>query len=335
MRVSFANRVVVHMGPHKTGTTAIQQYFFEHAPALADQGVLYPEAGRHPHFPNQHWLLGQAICQGDEAYLDQFVRELNDEIAASSPDTIVISTETLAREAVGVEHLRRLRALFPDATVEWALLFREPEKLRRSRYAEQVRAGLLAFPRGIEDLINPRFIGQLERVAMLAKACPEDAIRVTSFDAAKANLAEHFLAMLGLETLYDRAWADGSTHESLPVGVTEFFRYVNRLPERFAGPVRRRIRQGVWDKGWRFAWAGAAPDPELDDLRPFLASNRAIERLFFEGKSVGLAPHNSGLASDPIMQDHMWLKDHVIAYDPLEGDPAANPVQDVNERKTA
>jgi hypothetical protein len=38
--------IVLHIGPHKTGSTSIQGFMAQHEPALAAQGVLYPDIGR-------------------------------------------------------------------------------------------------------------------------------------------------------------------------------------------------------------------------------------------------------------------------------------------------
>ena len=48
-------QLILHVGFHKSGTTALQESFFAQRKELEDQGVLYPSVGWQAH----HELLGR------------------------------------------------------------------------------------------------------------------------------------------------------------------------------------------------------------------------------------------------------------------------------------
>lgn len=324
--VPFSQRLILHIGPHKTGSTAIQNFFFERGARLSERGVLYPEAGRHPDFPNQHWLFGDAVARGDESYLKPFVAQLTAEIEARAPHTIVLSTETLARQGIGPKHFERVLALFPHARIEWALLLRAPLGLAKSRYSEQVRQGLLRYPEKIADMVDDRFLDQLGRIRALAELSRDAPIRIASFDAIKGALVEHFLRMLDLADSFDPDWHDRSTHESLPASAIELFRYVNWLPERVAGPLRWRITRLVWRNESWLPRLRRNLDGLDAALEPYWADCRAMERLFFDGQDAGLVPPDRATGDiDAIVAANAPLASRVLAYHPgripVSGDP--------------
>jgi len=53
----YDKKLILHIGQPKTGTTSIQRFCLNHRNHLLQQGVLYPDAGRHgpghPHFEPQ------------------------------------------------------------------------------------------------------------------------------------------------------------------------------------------------------------------------------------------------------------------------------------------
>lgn len=283
--------------------------------------MLYPKAGRHPDFPAQHWLVGDALDRGDEDYLRRFADELADEIEAANPQAVLLSTETLARKDIGAEHYERMARLFPKADLEWVLLFRNPISLAKSRYSEHVRQGLLRYPATLADIVSEPYLGQLGRMRALAQAAPTASIRVASFDQIKDRLVENFLAMLGYEEAFDADWKDISTHESLPEGATELSRYVNTLPERFARPLRLALTRLAWRHSRWFPTMRADTGRLERMIAPFQADCRAIERLFFDGQETGLLPkgfveHNV----KPLVAANAAVASQVSAYQPPNAD---------------
>ena len=93
----MTQRVLVHVGPHKTGTTYIQSLLTQNAARLAGQGVL---------FPRETWtaqqravlaVLGRDKVPGSGISTAGEWDLLLDEVRAFDGDTAVISHETISR----------------------------------------------------------------------------------------------------------------------------------------------------------------------------------------------------------------------------------------------
>lgn len=95
-------RLILHVGMHKTGTSALQAKLRSNAHALLQQRILYPAHGRY-HDGSHHGLWPALASAGSTS---DFLRALSAECEAqSSPvDTVLISSELL--EKVGMNAKR-------------------------------------------------------------------------------------------------------------------------------------------------------------------------------------------------------------------------------------
>lgn len=87
-------RCFIHIGTHKTGTTAIQHLLSSNRAALEEKGYLYPQAGRPELLPGHHNLAWE--ISGDRRFrdsygkIDDLMREVN-----GRPEDIILSSEDL------------------------------------------------------------------------------------------------------------------------------------------------------------------------------------------------------------------------------------------------
>ena len=85
-------RCFIHIGTHKTGTTAVQQLLSRNESRLQQMGYLYPKAGRLERLPGQHNLAWQ--ISGDRRFrdnhgtIDDLIREIK-----NSSDDVILSSE--------------------------------------------------------------------------------------------------------------------------------------------------------------------------------------------------------------------------------------------------
>lgn len=135
--------VILHVGPYKTGTTALQKAFSANVDLLARHGILYPQTGR---VGDSHAVLAEALLRGDHSGLADLARE------AEGWRTVLISCEHLS--ALDSAGLTALRDTFPKAAYRIAYALRRLVRLWPSHWAELVKHGqFLSFP------------GYLDRVA--------------------------------------------------------------------------------------------------------------------------------------------------------------------------
>lgn len=127
-------KVIIHVGPPKTGTSAIQYWLAKNHKALLNQGVFYPG----------HQLDDNKISSGNfqrlihhdaankQSYLDEArARELVDEFTQSKAHTLLLSSEHF------FYHMPALFMYFPMAT--FVFYVRHPFSTLESSYHQQVK----------------------------------------------------------------------------------------------------------------------------------------------------------------------------------------------------
>lgn len=88
----------VHIGAHKTGTTAIQRFLVESADALAAQGVAVPAGGIGPEW-GHHQIAWEMFGWAEPGPLDEVLKEI------SGAEQAVISSEDFG--LLGERHVER------------------------------------------------------------------------------------------------------------------------------------------------------------------------------------------------------------------------------------
>ncbi|WP_396271296.1 hypothetical protein [Ideonella sp.] len=176
-------RLVLHIGPHKTGTTYLQSRLLRHADALrARQGLNYVQAGLGPQY-GHHKLCAELRHTGPAEAWAAAAQEW-----AQYPCHIV-SCENFSRlpeAAVGT-----LAGLLAGLDVELCYLLRSPEALLYAMWQEQVKHGsTLSLPEFLAPhLAEPECSKLLNPSVLLAPylAAFEGRLRLLSYDAIRAS----------------------------------------------------------------------------------------------------------------------------------------------------
>jgi len=127
--------VLVHVGPYKTGTTAIQSSLHTHRAALAEQGVAYP--GTYHRQMRPSWALlgrsrvGEADVPASE--WDAMVAEVR-----AAPGRVVISSEDFS--SARPRHAVKLVADLGPDRVHVLIVARRLDKLLPSAWQERVKS---------------------------------------------------------------------------------------------------------------------------------------------------------------------------------------------------
>jgi hypothetical protein len=92
-------RLVIHVGPHKTGSTSVQSAFHEHRSRLIDHGVFYPRppAGD---FPESHSDAAFLLLKGQAREFDAWLAEAWRQARAAACDVLLLSSEEFSNALV-------------------------------------------------------------------------------------------------------------------------------------------------------------------------------------------------------------------------------------------
>ena len=218
-----ARRCILHVGPPKTGTTAIQRTLHRHRDALAAQGWAYPPIGIRFF---AHHTLAEAAQDGRPEFAG-----MADTLGAIEQN-IVLSSELLAKGSV--EALRRLRAALRCDDIRVIFYVRSFVDVFASLWSETIKSGAVAdFALYGAEAVAGRGPGMALRADImlprLAEAFGREAIALHLFAAAidtHGDVATHFLdrvlGVTGIPTIADQANA------ALPPLLAEVLRQVNR-----------------------------------------------------------------------------------------------------------
>ena len=139
-------KIILHLGSHKTGTTAVQRYCEVNREALVEQGILFPETGYFSSStnaftatPGHQGILNAAVKEDDV-----FFEELYREIEVSKCSSVFISCENMSlpfhKHGDKVAIVNKLGSyLGAYASVELVYCFRHPVDYLNSFYWEKVR----------------------------------------------------------------------------------------------------------------------------------------------------------------------------------------------------
>ncbi|MFK7993435.1 MAG: hypothetical protein AB8B87_04810 [Granulosicoccus sp.] len=132
-------KVILHIGRHKTGTTAIQRFLFQNKSLLEENGFYYPNLGIRGfgHHDIGSLLTRSAIAAADKGP-DEIVRSLRlslENELSEQDSTIVISSESFQNCDPAV-----VMSLFDGCDVEVIVYLREQVAYLLSAYAQKVQA---------------------------------------------------------------------------------------------------------------------------------------------------------------------------------------------------
>ena len=134
-------RLFLHIGTHKTGSTAQQQLLHQHRGALAAEGILYPETGlqKHAHH-GLAWASGARRPAVDAGFLASAFEEIAGQVRHSG-DTVVISSE----EFEFTPDPAVLAALNKSFDVSVVIYLRKQDHCLEAAYNQHVRSYDLRF----------------------------------------------------------------------------------------------------------------------------------------------------------------------------------------------
>lgn len=260
---------LVHIGPHKTGTTAVQYGFHRRREQVASYGVHY--AGPDPQvYRPAVALTGLPGRLGARPARPQEWDDLVAEVRAAGEDRVVISSESFSNAEPA--HIRRLYAELDPERVHVVRMVRRYDKLVPSQWQQQIAAGRTrTYESFLEQVVqDPRSrfwerhgFGPLTR--RWADVVGPDRVSVVVVDESDRDwLLRVFECLVALpEGVLDRLEEDvtaGSVNRSLTSGEVEMLRTLNQF--RGQSGWTAQTHQHLVRRGISPALRAAPPDPD-------------------------------------------------------------------------
>jgi len=262
--------VILHIGPHKTGTTYLQDVLAALRDRLAERGICFPAIWSEATGGTSHRDLAWAIRSGDLGRIPEQIQE----ILASGYRTVVVSSEDLS--SMALHQIVQLRTFFGPARIVYYVR-RWPERLP-STWQEIVKHGYAeSLPEFFSAQVS-HYHGFLMRDLVIldryAAVFGAENIRVVSYSYLVDNnidIARHFL-----ESLLDVTDVEppdvGRPNASLPMNDIEVIRALNAIHLRGGGKGSAAIRNWYLDQK-----DGLELTPVLDAMRESVGTLRMIE----------------------------------------------------------
>lgn len=252
--------MLVHIGPYKTGSTAIQTTLALHRDDMAPYGVLYPGEGHRQMRPT--WaLIGRGAAGVSEVPMREW-DELCEQVGAASGSRVVISSEDLA--SAKVEHARKLVDDLGADRVHLLVVVRRLDKLFPSAWQERVKSWneTRTYEAWLREVLDPnragpaattfwRNHGLQSLVGVWGEAVPPERIVLLVADESdRSRSPRTFERLLGLP---DGLLTPGPRENtSLTMDKIELYRQVNQLfkdhdwsPRHRRGLVYQGMLQGL------------------------------------------------------------------------------------------
>ncbi|MFD7131785.1 hypothetical protein [Streptomyces sp. NPDC059894] len=229
---------LLHIGPHKTGTTAIQGALFAAKDRMPAHGVVFPATSRHP---MQAVLAACARpgMMGDTTPTEQHWTRLVEQVRATGRDTSVISSEFFA-DAPDDETIARIVEDLGGERVHVLVTLRPLVRIMPSQWQQYVQNGLrMSYEEWLEHMLrkapyekpNPSFWRRhrhdrlVERWVRVAGAGRVTVVVVDDRD--RDGLMRTFEALLGLPDRLLQPVPD-TANRSLTLAETEMLRNLNK-----------------------------------------------------------------------------------------------------------
>ncbi len=287
---SGARRIVLHVGPHKTGSTYLQSRLRDSRIALAAAGWAYPDFGM-LHFAHHgicEWLMGTPGAPGEvnDASLRDMVAR-HEHVLLSSEDFVHLNAAQLAR----------LRAALGDAHVAIVYFVRSAVDVWPSHWQELVRHGrdetlleYLAVHAGWSPVFDPAVMNPIVQADKFARAFGRESLLLVCYDniaRAGGDLFRFFWSdVLGIAAP-PPAGSTGIVHPSQPLHRVEMLRSLNeRYRQRHGRAPGQRIHMAYWEQA-----AAIEASPAYDTFRQAFLANASEIRLSNSQTLISVTEH--------------------------------------------
>lgn len=274
-------KVILYIGHHKVGSTALQAYLAQNWLPLAKAGILYPavegqgfaanlaetlghgnDASKHvvvrePHSALAYRMIADAAKRKMPKQFSglpgtpQMLRSLRQQVDTLAPHTVILCSEAFSNFGqVAAEQIDRLCATFKDAEFQVYCALRRPDDYLTSWHGQRLKVGELARSLdgdGAQQYYDTIHFNYRMVVEEWVKRVPKARLSIRNYAdiLTVGGSAEDFVAETGL-TLPDGMTAPGRANASLPLAA---FALMERAITDLPGPARHQLSRFLQARG--------------------------------------------------------------------------------------
>lgn len=305
VRDMLPNRIVLHIGMTKAGSTAVQNTFARNYDRLLKQGILFPRSvftRTNPYNLERtpgHLQLAKDLVRGDIETFEQELLSIDRKVRK-----LVLSAENIFLD-IDAAQCGALAGLFEGKNVEIICILREQIGWCASRYYESVAKGnrreTSTFEEFVERLISAGKLDYHARLNDIASSLGADRIVAADYDVLRADggVVPWFAQIAGLKNATPPEGADQFSNVSKPFPeAIEAHRRINGLidlfssDQRFAWTVQmENIAEAARERrGLPAAHVTPSPAVHRRILEACEESNRKLSETFLGGAPFGPDP---------------------------------------------
>ena len=276
-------KLILHIGTHKTGTTALQQFLHTNRRTLAACGFHYATP---PHGLQHSNLVSSALTAGESPSVEAFLTRHAEMARRHGAHTLLASAENFYAMSVLLGVRRRqvcanaierdrllietLQALMPTGidTVQIVCYFRRPDRYAESLYSQHVKRGV-----GFDGTFGD-FLPLIERALLYdtymgvwSDVFGEKNCVVRVYESIGGDIVSDFLQnVLNVNDIDSFAHALGKANERVSRDLLEFKRTINKSVRFAERDIERAILRRMDEE---MDWRRAEPDCYQDFLSPY------------------------------------------------------------------
>jgi enamine deaminase RidA (YjgF/YER057c/UK114 family) len=294
-------KVILHIGPHKSGTTSIQRFLHANAHVLREHGILYPEPWDGSF---NHHCVAYALKAPDRwRQAAARIGAILDQAGASGIGTCVFSSEILVEDPVPFDEILEV---FAGHAIHVVAYIRRPDHQWASAFAELVRQEGHRRSERIDEEPVPYDCGYSTVFPKWMSRFPPERMTIAPFDPSqwhRGRLAIDFLHTIGARaSAIDACGSEDHIHNpSPPASLVEVLRRTNST--NMPSLVRQALGTSVDMLARRYA-DSLGPPPRLptreavrrafDMLEPHLPAYRPYFRAGFDESFLQMRPDAHG-----------------------------------------
>lgn len=221
------NKIYFHIGTHKTGTSAIQDFLRLNIKVLGEEGFLCPRQSRRSYYT--HTDDGYIVASANRNHYLKLTK-----LCRTKQKNILVSSETFSY----LKNVSDLQPLFDRCNVKVICYLRRQDNVLQSMYNQSVKRG------GDYKSISEYPTGNLDYFKLLeqwASVFGKTNIIVRVYEKRQFfnhNLFEDFLGALGLKLTNEYQMPENNPNPRLSAAVLEYMRHMNSLLEDVKSAIK-------------------------------------------------------------------------------------------------